>query len=210
MLYTEKFKKEVVKKALSPGVIQKDICRKLKISETSIYTWKKKYRSEVEKEIIEIDVAEILKEEEIDIDRMLRETDVVEADHEDNKEELTVDKIFSQYKKPNQFKNNEKLVIVTAYRKLGIDASGSFLRRYGLHSQEIKLWEDEILRMSKKQIDKDEYINKLEEEIKQLRKANKNLERDKRELEFIVEIKKKYPQLFGEDEGNSLKQSIKR
>jgi hypothetical protein len=53
--------------------------------------------------------------------------------------------------------------------------------------------------MSKKQIDKDEYIKKLESEKKTLLKQVKNLERDKRELEFLIEIKKKHPRLFGED-----------
>ncbi len=203
MLYTEKFKKEVVKKALSPGVIQTDMCRKLKISPSSVQDWKKKYRSEVAKEILEIDVASILKEEEIDLDRMLREAEPLEIEREDGTEELTIDKIFSPDRKSKELKNIEKLVIVTAYRKLAKEEVGLFLRRYGLHSQEIKLWEGEILSMGKKQIDKDEYIKKLEGEKKALEKRVKNLERDKYELEYIIEIKKKYPKLFGEDEGNS-------
>ena len=210
MLHTEKFKKEVVKKALSPGVIQTDICRKLKISTGSLHGWKRKYRSEIENEIIEIDVASILKEEEIDLDRMLREAESLEIEREEDTEELTIDKIFSPDRKTKELKNSEKLEIITAYRKLAKEEVGSFLRRYGLHSQEIKLWEGEILSMGKKQIDKDEYIKKLESEKKALEKRVKNLERDKHELEFIIEIKKKYPQLFGEDEGNSSEQKIKK
>lgn len=202
MLYTEKFKKEVVKKALSPGVIQKDICRKLKISESSIHNWKKKYRTEVEKEIVEIDVASILKEEEVDIDRLLGEAGRREedkAEEEEEADEVRIDRIFSADRKTRGFETKEKALILSAYRKLGNADRGLFLRRYGLHSQEIKLWEDEILDMSKKQIDKDEYIKKLESEKKTLLKQVKNLERDKRELEFLIEIKKKHPRLFGED-----------
>jgi len=209
MLYTEKFKKEVVKKALSPGVIQKDICRKLKISEASLYDWKKKYKAEVEKEIVEIDVALILKEEEIDLGRMLRESEQSETEQEKT-EELTIDKILSPCRKSKELKASEKSVIVTAYRKLSQGETGSFLRRYGIHSQEIKLWEGEILSMGRKQIDKDEYIKKLESEKKALEKRVKNLERDKHELEYIIEIKKKYPQLFGVDEDNSSERNIKK
>lgn len=210
MRYTENFKKEVAKKALSPGVFQKDICRKLKISTNSVHEWKKKYRTEVEKEIKEIDVATILKEEEIDLDRMLREAEVSEIEKEDGTEELTIDKIFSQDRKSKELKASEKSAIVTEYRKLSQGDTGSFLRRYGLHSQEIKLWEGEILSMGKKQIDKDEYIKKLEGEKKALEKQVKNLKRDKHELEYIIEIKKKYPQLFGVDEDNSSEQNTKK
>ena len=209
MLYTEKFKKEVVKKALSPGIIQRDICRKLKISETSLNDWKKKYKQEVEKEIIEIDVATILKEEEIDLERMLKVAEQTEAE-EEGTEELTIDKIFSPGRKSKELKASEKSAIVTAYRKLSQGESGTFLRRYGLHGQEIKLWEGEILSMGKKQIDKDEYIKKLEAEKKALEKRVKNLERDKHELEYVIEIKKKYPQLFGVDEDSSSEQNTKK
>lgn len=210
MRYTENFKKEVTKKALSPGVFQKDICRKLKISSNSVHEWKKKYRTEVEKEIKEIDVASILKEEEIDLDRMLREADRLEIEQQEDTEELTIDKIFSPSRKSKELKASEKSAIVTEYRKLSQGEAGSFLRRYGLNSQEIKLWEGEILAMGKKQIDKDEYIKKLEGEKKTLEKRVKNLERDKRELEFIIEIKKKYPQLFGVDEDSSSEQNTKK
>lgn len=209
MLYTEKFKKEVVKKALSPGVIQTDMCRKLKISPSSVQDWKKKYKQEVEKEIAEIDIATILKEEEIDLERMLKRAEQTEAEEEET-EELTIDKIISPGRKSKELKASEKSAIVTEYRKLSQREAGSFLRRYGLHSQEIKLWEGEILSMGKKQIDKDEYIKKLEFEKKALEKRVKNLERDKHELEYIIEIKKKYPQLFGEDEDSSSEQNTKK
>ena len=210
MLYTEKFKKEVVKKALSPGVIQTDICRKLKIGKSSVSNWKRKYRAEVEKDIVEIDVVSILKEEEIDLNRMLKEADRLEKEQQEDREELTIDRIFSPGRKSKGLKESEKSAIVTEYRKLTQGEAGTFLRKYGLHSQEIKLWEGEILAMGKKQIDKDEYIKKLEGEKKTLEKQVKNLERDKRELEFIIEIKKKYPQLFGVDEDNSSEQNTKK
>lgn len=200
MLYTENFKKEVVKKALSPGVIQRDICRKLKISETALRKWKEKYKAEVKNQIEEIDVAALLKEEEIDIDAVLSEAEKHEEEDIESVEEVTVDKIFSKIRKSGEYKTTEKAVILSAYRKHPKEESGIFLRRYGLHSEQLRLWEEEILSMGIKQIDKDSYIKKLEEENKRLQKANKNLERDKRELKFIIEIKKKHPKLFGADE----------
>lgn len=203
MLHTEKFKKEVVKKALSPGVIQIDICRKLGVNPSTLQRWKRQYKSEVENEIVEIDVASILEEEEIDLDRMLREAENFEAKDNEEIEEVTIEKIFSANRKSKELTSKDKIVIVTAYRKLSQGEIGAFLRRYGLHSREIKLWEEEILMKGKKQIDKDEYIKKLEKEKKGLEKRVKNLERDKHELEYIIEIKKKYPKLFGEDEDNS-------
>jgi predicted glycosyltransferase involved in capsule biosynthesis len=77
-----------------------------------------------------------------------------------------------------------------------------FFRRAGLHSEHIKLWEDEILAMGKKEMDKSDYIKNLEEENKKLNKKLKELERDKKELQVLIELKKKYPTLFkgdGED-----------
>ncbi len=200
MLYTEKFKKEVVKKALSPGVIQTDMCRKLGISKNSLSSWKKKYRSEVEDEIPEINVAEILREEEVDIDRMLYEAEARESCTREESAPETIDSIFSSHIKRSEFKTREKYLILSAYRKLQGNEKGVFLRRYGLHSRELTLWEEEILEMGKRKIDKDEYIKKLESERKSLLKQVKNLERDKKELEIIVELKKKYPRIFGEDE----------
>lgn len=197
MLYTERFKKEVVKKALSPGVIQTDICRKLGIGRSTLSEWKKKYKGEVEQEVEEINLAEILQEEEIDIDRMLYESEIQE---EVETEFDSIDKIFSRPCKKNDFKIKDKYIILSEYRKLAGNDRGYFLRRYGLHSLEVKKWEDEILQMGKKQIDKDDYIKKLELDNKALLKQVKNLERDKKELEYIIELKKKHPRIFGSDE----------
>ena len=43
MLYTENFKKQVVKKVLSPGVMIKDVCGKLNVSLSAVGRWKKQY-----------------------------------------------------------------------------------------------------------------------------------------------------------------------
>ena len=51
MSYSEKFKKQVVKKVLSPGIVQNDICRKLKISPSTIRKWRRIYTDELRPEI---------------------------------------------------------------------------------------------------------------------------------------------------------------
>ncbi len=74
------------------------------------------------------------------------------------------------------------------------------MRSYSLQSGHIRQWEDEILSMGKKHTDQDELIKKLEQENKELRKKLKESERDKRELEILIELKKKYKTLFEQDE----------
>lgn len=61
------------------------------------------------------------------------------------------------------------------------------------------MWEDEILAMGKKESDRDAIIKKLEDENKQLRKQLKESEKEKRELEILIELKKKYKTLFKQD-----------
>lgn len=202
MYYTENFKKQVVKKLLSPGVRIVDVTRKLNVGKSTVSKWKKKYVHEVQSEVKEIDVEELLKEEEIDFDELWSATEFIESENvkQPDQEELTIDKIFAKGKTPSQYNMLEKYVIVNEYKKLFSGEAGIFLRTYGLHSQYIKLWEEEIFAMSKKRIEKDEYIQKLEEEKKALLKQVKGLERDKNELKILIELKKKYPTLFHQGE----------
>ena len=93
---------------MSPGIFQKDICRKLKISEGAVRKWKKRYKAEVEDDIEEIDVATILKEEEIDIERMLKEADRYKVEDAEASSEETIDKIFSKDRRRKEYKASEK------------------------------------------------------------------------------------------------------
>jgi transposase-like protein len=195
MLYTEEFKKQVVKKVLSPGVIIRHVAERLKISEHAIRSWKKLYTEEVKSEIVQINIEALLEEEKVDIDKLLLEAEVPE----DRKEIEVLEKI-KKGQPPSQYTNLEKYAIITHLKKTGGEAqAGIFLRSYGLQSGHIKMWEDEILTMGKKQLDQNEIIKKQEGEIKLLRKQLKESERDKRELEILVELKKKYKNLFKEE-----------
>jgi len=57
--------------------------------------------------------------------------------------------------------------------------------------------------MSKKSIASDEYTKQLEIQVKQLQKLLSESERDNRELKILIELKKKYPRLFQQDEEKS-------
>jgi transposase-like protein len=193
--YSEKFKKEVVKKVLTDGIIQIEISRKLNLSEYTVRKWKKKYADEVRNEIKQIDIESFFVEEDVDIEKLLAESEPDLIRHEKE----TVEKIIEKRKIPSEYTFSEKYSILSMIRKLSKDQLGLTLRTYGLQSQHIKLWEDEILFMGKKQINHDEYIKKLEQENKDLKKLLKNSEKKNYELGVLIELKKKYKSLFKED-----------
>ena len=194
MFYNEEFKKQVVKKVLTPGVVQKDIARKLHVSNTTIREWRLKYAKEVQSEVVQINVEALLTEEKIDIDQLL-----MNAEPEEKRNELEAINRIPKGQDPSHYTNPEKYAMIMHLKKLPKDSSGAFLRNYGLQTGHIRQWEDEILAMGKKQLDANEIIRKQEEEIKLLKKQLKNAERDNRELEILIELKKKYKHLFGED-----------
>jgi transposase-like protein len=195
---TEKFKKEVVKKILTPGVVQKDICEKLNITYHTITKWKSKYRKEIQAEVEQqvLDSIQPEVEEDVDIEKLLFEIERSDLSEEKLNQEQTIDKILSKGKLPKDYNRQEKYSIVQKARSLEGSELGMFYRRAGLQSQHIKLFEEELISMSKKEIDKSDYIKKLEAENKKLQKHNKELERDKNELQILIELKKKYPTLF--------------
>jgi transposase-like protein len=184
----------VVKKVLSPGTIIVDVARKLKISTNAIHLWKKRYANEVQSEIVQINVEALLKEEEVDIEKLL-----LGAEPEEDNREIEIIEKIKKGCPLSQYTSLEKYAIISRLRKLTGEQAGIFLRNYGLQSGHIEMWKDEILIMGKKQLDQNEIIKKLEDEIKQLRKQLKNSERDNRELEILIELKKKYKNLFKEE-----------
>jgi len=194
MLYNEDFKKQVVKKVMTPGVVQNDIAQKLHINNSSIRNWRLKYAEEVRSEIVQINVEALLAEEKVDIDQLL-----MNAEPAESQAELEAINRIPKEQDPSHYTNPEKYAMIMHLKKLPKDRSGAFLRNYGLQTGHIRQWEDEILAMGKKKLDANEIIRKQEEEIKLLKKQLKNAERDKRELEILVELKKKYKHLFGED-----------
>lgn len=205
MLYTEDFKKQVVKKVLSPGTLQKDVCRKLNISQTSIRNWRKIYGTEMQKEIQEIDVAAILHEESVDIEDLLLKADYQDLKQANGSDALAqqIDQIKRTRKDVAQYSDADKYAVVMGLRSIPAEQQGMWLRQLGLQSQHIRLWEEKLITMSKKSIASDEYTKQLEIQVKQLQKLLSESERDNRELKILIELKKKYPRLFQQDEEKS-------
>jgi transposase-like protein len=196
MKYTEKFKRQVVKKILSRELTAQQIEKKLRIGHCAITRWKKQYSSEF---LLRVDDVPHEKEE-IDIDQLLRNVDEISGQETICPDHSHPELIMQKNKSTDHYTMQEKYSLIQHYRTLSGEDSGLFLRTYRLRSQHITLWEEEILAMGKNQIDKDEYIHQLEAENKTLLKQVKGLERDNHELKVIIEIKKKYPELFGRDE----------
>jgi len=205
VLYTEDFKKQVVKKVLSPGTLQKDVCRKLNISQTSIRNWRKIYGTEMQKEIQEIDVAAILHEESVDIEDLLLKADYQDLKQANGSDALAqqIDQIKRTRKDVAQYSDADKYAVVMGLRSIPAEQQGMWLRQLGLQSQHIRLWEEKLITMSKKSIASDEYTKQLEIQVKQLQKLLSESERDNRELKILIELKKKYPRLFQQDEEKS-------
>ena len=201
MLYTESFKKQVVKKVLSPGVIAREVCRKLHVSETSLRDWKARYGAEMQALVQEVDLGPLLEEKEVDVDELLREADRGQLCEATGSSGIAshIDELARTGKAASAFNERDKYAIVKAVRSLPGDKRGGFLRRHGLDDRHIALWEEELIAMSKATISRDEYTRKLEEENKLLKKQLAAAERDKHELEVIIELKKKYPTLFKPD-----------
>jgi transposase-like protein len=193
--YSENFKKQVVKKVLTDGVTQIEVCRKLHISMHSIINWKKRYAEEMKNEVKRIDVESFFIEEEVDIDKLL----MAGEPETERTEKETLEKIIAGQKIPSEYTTAEKYAIISVFRKMSEDKIGAALRSCGIQSKHIKLWEDEIIKMGEKRIGTDDYTKRLEDEVKDLKKKLKNSEKEKHELEILIELKKKYSSLFKEE-----------
>ena len=202
MLYTESFKKQIVKKILSQGTMITEVGRKLNVSTASIHRWKKQYQDEVRAMVEEIDLDVILREEEMDVEAMLRKADHGELEKQTGSSAvaLHIEGLLASTKAPGAFNNQDKYAIIKTARAVKQEKRGAFLRAYGLSDRHIQLWEDELIAMSKESIKNDDYIRNLEEENKRLKKELATSERDKHELEVLIELKKKYHQLFKSEE----------
>jgi len=205
LLYTEDFKKQVVKKLLSPGVRRIDLCRKLKISENSIDNWKRLYADQMRPLVQELDVEALLYEPPVDLELLLEQADRAELAKVCGSQSLAlqVDEIRRKGKTSSQYTDSDKYAVVTTLRSMATEHQGIWMRQLGLQGPQIRLWEEQLIAMSKKPITTDRRTAELEDEIKQLKRKMGELERDNRELKLLIELKKKYPTLFQQDEGKS-------
>jgi len=205
MLYTEDFKKQVVKKALSPGVVLTELGKKLGISDSSIQRWRLLYGAEMQGQVQQLDVEALVYEPPVDVEELLRQADQRELAQLSGSETLAqqVDQLRQKGKASSQYTDDEKYAVVKLLRSLPADQQGAWLRQLGVQGGHLRLWEENLIDMSKKTIANDEYTHKLEVENRLLKKQLKDSERDVRELKILIELKKKYPSLFQQDEDKS-------
>jgi transposase-like protein len=205
MLYTEDFKKQVVRKILSPGIRPADVARKLGISLSSIKHWKIRYREEMQKEVQEIDIEALLYEPAVDVEELLLRVEREELTQTSGSDSLAqqIDQIKRKGKNASQYTDADKFAVVMSLRSMPTEQQGIWLRQLGVQGPHIRLWEDQLITMSKKPIQTDQYTKQLEDENRLLKKQLTEAERDNRELKILIELKKKYPSLFHQDEDKS-------
>jgi transposase-like protein len=112
--YSERFKKELVKKVLTPGIQKREVCKKLNLYEKTVSKWVREYRHEVEKEAENqvLDAIQPEEEEEVDIDKLLAEYDRKAMSAEEEKQEQSIDRILDKGKHPSEYNRQEKYVMV--------------------------------------------------------------------------------------------------
>lgn len=205
MMYTEDFKKQVVKKALSPGVLQRELGRKLGIDTGTIRRWRDIYGAEVQSQVQQLDIEALVYSPPIDVEELLRQADQSEVAQLSGSETLAkqVDQLRQKGKSSSQYTDEDKYAVVKLLRSLPTDQQGVWLRQLGVQGGHLRLWEDRLIDMSKKTITSDEYTQKLEIENRLLKKQLKESERDVQELKILIELKKKFPSLFQQDEDKS-------
>jgi len=121
-----------------------------------------------------------------------------------------LDMDFSDDLTPSQRNPGEKLALLLESKTLNDDNRGEWLRRQGLHSEHLPLWEQELAGMVQNR------QNALKIENTNLKKEKKQLEKDlcakERELAakekaladvaVLLTLKKKHRNLFQEEEEN--------
>jgi len=168
-----------------------ELSKKLKISTQAIYRWKKEYAGE----FVRV-VEEIRSRPEVDIDALLQASEKGNSLSEEN----ICTALPGIGKKASDYTAQEKCAIVDEYRRMTSENSGVFLRKMGLYSRHIELWEKEVLEMAREKSNSEETIRRLETEKKALQRQVKKLEKENHEMSIIIELKKKYPEIFGRDE----------
>lgn len=102
---------------------------------------------------------------------------------------------------PSQRSPGEKLALLLEGQSLSEDAKGDWLRKHGLHSEHLPMWEQELASiMNDKQTDLKAENARLKKENKALLKDKKRQEKALSELAILISLKKNYPNLFGENE----------
>jgi transposase-like protein len=102
---------------------------------------------------------------------------------------------------PEQRSPSEKMSLILESRSLPSEEKGEWLRKNGIHSEHLVLWEQELRDQVNDRIGKDKEV------IKELKKKNKDLEKELErkekalaEMAALMVLKKKAEAIWGDDE----------
>jgi transposase-like protein len=102
---------------------------------------------------------------------------------------------------PSKRSPGEKLALLLESQTIPEDSKGEWLRQQGLHSEHLPLWEQELASiMNDKQTDLKTENARLKKENKELQKEKKRQDKALAELAILISLKKKYQNLFEENE----------
>jgi transposase len=102
---------------------------------------------------------------------------------------------------PSRRNPGEKLALLLESRTVGPEAMGDWLRRHGLHTEHLRLWEQELTTMAtgNENNAKDENA-KLRKENRELKKELARKEKALAEAAVLLTLKKNFPTLFEHNE----------
>lgn len=102
---------------------------------------------------------------------------------------------------PSRRNPGEKLALLLESKTDSPEALGEWLRRNGLHTEHLRLWEQELSTMANgtEKNGKDENA-RLRKENRELKKELARKEKALAEAAVLLTLKKKYPTLFEDDE----------
>lgn len=102
---------------------------------------------------------------------------------------------------PNDRHPGEKLALLLESKTIAPDIMGEWLRTRGLHSEHLPLWEQELTStMQSKEMNTKAENAALRKENKVLKKELARKEKALAEAAILITLKKKYPNLFEQDE----------
>lgn len=102
---------------------------------------------------------------------------------------------------PEQRSPSEKMSLILESRSLSSETKGEWLRKNGIHSEHLVLWEQELReQVNDKSSKEKETIKKQKKKIKSLEKELERKEKALAEMAALMVLKKKAEALWGEAE----------
>ncbi len=104
---------------------------------------------------------------------------------------------------PEQRSPAEKMSLIFESRSLSSEAKGEWLRKNGIHSEHLILWEQELRDQVNNKASKDkETIKKLKKKNKDLEKELERKEKALAEMAALMVLKKKAEAIWGDEEAD--------